>query len=240
MRVHRFAFGVLGMGVSALVVSACEVYVVRTQPPAASVYRAPPPPPPPAPAPVRVVRAAPPPPLPRPVRVRRVGIAASSRPTTPAAEDSETTTAPSLCLDPGAATVGDCDGAKVADATCTPSPHLAQKCAAFKTYLDPKVAAAAVACVSALTAAQACDVAGPAECLRGALERACPDSALVQLCQVAATSCKITATECTAMLSGLNDQGQQDVAQCVSQGCAAGLYACVSALGSAPTSSAFH
>jgi hypothetical protein len=51
-----------------------------------------------------------------------------------------------------------------------------------------------------------------------------------QLCQIAAGPCKTTATDCTAVISGLDDQGQQAIAQCVAQGCAAGLSACVDGL----------
>ncbi len=218
MRLYRLALGVGAAGACALAVCACEVYVVGARPPAASVYVPPPP------------RTAPPGPAPRP-RVRRVAIAASTT--------ADAGMSPG-CFDPGAAVVGNCDSMKAAEATCASSPRLEQKCAAYKLYLDPKVAAAAVACVVALPSTESCDGAGASACERSALARACPDSALVQLCQVAATSCKITTTECTAMLSGLNDQGQQNVAQCVAQGCAAGLYACVESLGSMPGSSAFH
>ncbi|MDP9035712.1 MAG: hypothetical protein M3O50_12980, partial [Myxococcota bacterium] len=73
-------------------------------------------------------------------------------------------------------------------------------------------------------------------CGRTALAQACPDSSVAQLCGIAATACKSSAADCTAMISGLNDSGKQRVAQCVAQGCTAGLASCVDAL--LPTSNA--
>jgi hypothetical protein len=145
--------------------------------------------------------------------------------------------APAACLDTGATTVGDCAAIAV-PAGCTAAPTIQQKCNAFKTYFSPKVAAAAVSCLAALPASQACDATHTSACARTALAQACPAAALGQLCQIAATPCKTTATDCTATLSGLSDQGQQAVAQCVAQGCTAGLAACIDALAASTAASA--
>src|SRR5262249_18032540 len=116
------------------------------------------------------------------------------------------------CLDANAATAGDCSALP---ATCTPGPSAQARCNSFKTYFTPKVAAAAVACLTALPAAQRCDATQAANCGHAALTQACAVPAVAQLCQIAATPCKTTAADCTTALSGLNDQGQQTVAQCV-------------------------
>jgi hypothetical protein len=84
--------------------------------------------------------------------------------------------------------------------------------------------------MNALSSKQVCDATNASACGKAALAQACPDPELGQLCQIAATSCKSTPAECTSLLSGLNDQGKQQVAQCVSQGCQAGLYSCVEGL----------
>ncbi|MGH7271904.1 MAG: hypothetical protein ACREJ3_15855, partial [Polyangiaceae bacterium] len=62
------------------------------------------------------------------------------------------------------------------------------------------------------------------------LGQACADQAVAQICQIAATPCKTSAGDCAVMLSGLNSQGQQMVAECVAQGCTLGLFACIDAL----------
>jgi hypothetical protein len=103
--------------------------------------------------------------------------------------------------------------------------------------LSPKVSAAAVACMTGLSSKQACDASQSDDCAKAALAQACPDSTVAQLCAVALTACKTSAGDCTSMLSGLNDQGKQQVAQCVAQGCSAGLYACIQGL---TTTSAKH
>jgi hypothetical protein len=111
--------------------------------------------------------------------------------------------------------------------SCASSPTAQQKCNAFKVYFSPKVAAAAVACVTALSSQQTCDASLSDGCAKTALAQACPDSSVAQLCGIAATACKTTPSDCTSMLSGLNNQGKQQVAQCVAQGCPAGLSACI-------------
>jgi hypothetical protein len=118
------------------------------------------------------------------------------------------------------------------DPTCAPSKTAQMKCAAYKTYFTPRVGAAAVACMIALSSKQACDALQTDNCGKSALVQACPDASVAQLCAVAASSCKSAAAECTSMLSGLNDQGKQLVAQCVAQGCTAGLYGCIQGLAS--------
>ncbi len=138
------------------------------------------------------------------------------------------------CLDTGAATVGDC-GAMQAATACSTAPTPQQKCNAYKTYFAPKIAAAAVSCLTALTSAQVCDATQVSACGRTALAQACPAPAVSQLCQIAAGPCKTSAGDCTAIISGLDDQGQQAVAQCVAQGCSAGLSACIDGLASTST-----
>ena len=145
-------------------------------------------------------------------------------------------TAPT-CLDTGAATVGDC-AAVQAPATCASAPSPQQKCNAYKNNFIPKVAALTVACMRGLNSAQVCDTTSISTCARTALSQACPAPAVAQLCTIAATPCKTTTADCTSVLSGLSDQGQQTVAQCVAQGCAAGLSACIDGLATANTSAA--
>jgi hypothetical protein len=84
--------------------------------------------------------------------------------------------------------------------------------------------------MTALSSKQVCDATNAYGCGKTALMQACPDSTLGQLCSIAASSCKSTAAECTSLLSGLNEQGREKVAQCVAQGCTAGLYSCVEGL----------
>jgi len=105
-----------------------------------------------------------------------------------------------------------------------------KKCGAYKAYFDPKVAAIAVACVTSLSSSQVCDPAQPLLCAKSALAQACADPSVVQLCRIAATSCKITPGECSALLSGLSEGGQEAIAQCVAQGCPEGLGGCIDGL----------
>jgi hypothetical protein len=96
--------------------------------------------------------------------------------------------------------------------------------------MDPKVAAAAVNCMEAMTSEQICHAMGSYDCGKQALSEACADTGLSQMCEIAAKSCKTTANDCTALLSGLNDAAKQEVARCISRGCQAGLYSCVEGL----------
>ncbi len=122
--------------------------------------------------------------------------------------------------------------------SCPTAPTAVQKCNAYKAYFAPKVAAAAVSCLTGLTSAQVCDTTQVSACAKTALAQACPAPAVGQLCQIAAASCKATPADCTAALSGLSDQGQQAVAQCVATGCAGGLYACIDGLAGASATAA--
>jgi hypothetical protein len=139
------------------------------------------------------------------------------------------------CFDTGAATAGDC-AALQAPSGCAPVPTPLQKCSAYKAYFQPKVAAAAVSCMTGLSGTQACDATQTSSCAKTALARACPDPSVAQLCQIAAGPCKTTATDCAATISGLNDQGKQMVAQCVATGCTAGLSACIDGLSTSAVS----
>jgi hypothetical protein len=137
-------------------------------------------------------------------------------------------TAPSAaCLDNGPATVGDCGAARPPDPSCLGASLTQQRCAASKAYFAPKVAAAAVSCMTALSSQAVCDPSQSDNCAKAALAQACPDSSVAQLCGIAAASCKSNASDCTALLSGLTNQAKAQVAQCVAQGCSAGLYACI-------------
>jgi hypothetical protein len=199
--------------------TACQVYVDGP-----AKHPAPAPPPPPvaqqaAPAaPPKEVKVA-------PMHLHGPGVAPAGGGTAPPA---------ATCLDTSAAAVGDC-AAMQASTACPAAPTPLQKCNAYKTYFAPKVAAAAVSCLTALTSAQVCDATQVAACGRAALAQACPAPGVAQLCQIAAGPCKTSATDCTAVISGLDDQGQQAIAQCVAQGCSAGLSACIDGLPSTST-----
>jgi hypothetical protein len=155
---------------------------------------------------------------------------ASIPPATSTPAPSATTYVPAACLDTGATPVGDCSAIKLPDATCGHSSAARPKCDAYKTYFDAKIAAIAVSCVTSLSSRQLCDASQPLLCAKTALAQACADPSVVQLCQIAATSCKITPGECSALLSGLNDGGQQAIAECVAQGCPTGLGGCIDGL----------
>jgi len=222
MKIDRTLFLVL---TGSLAGAGCEVYV--------NEHPKPPPAAPAAATPVKpavVARQQPPaPPAPpsKVVPLRR--LAGGGAAPTPSGGGT-TPPAPSTCLDTGAATIPDCGAMQAADSSCAPFPFPQQKCSAYKTYFDPKVAAVAVSCMTALNGKQVCDGSQSYNCGKAALVQACPDSTLAQLCAIAATSCKSTASDCTALLSGLNDQGKDQVAQCIAQGCSAGLYSCIEGL----------
>jgi hypothetical protein len=218
-----------------LSVAACHVYVRDPY----ATYQ----PPPPRPRPAVVVRPAPPAPAPEPsppqpsrATVRytpappSATVTATSPESTPSALSTPASTPPAACLDTGPAPVGDCSAIKPPDASCGRSSSASQKCNAYKTYFDAKIAALAVTCVTALSSKQVCDPSQPLICAKTALAQACADPSVVQLCQIAATSCKITPGECSALLSGLNETGQETLAQCVAQGCPAGLGGCIDGL----------
>jgi hypothetical protein len=126
--------------------------------------------------------------------------------------------------------VGDCAAIKAPSGSCAGFSALQQKCNAYKNNFGSKVAAAAVSCLSGLNATQLCDATQPIACAKAALAQSCPDPNVAQLCQIAAGPCKASAADCTSMLSGLNSQGQQAIAQCVAQGCGSGLAGCIDAL----------
>jgi hypothetical protein len=231
MKIDRSLFLVL----TGTLAGGCHIYVDEPARPA------PPPPPAPtaqvapgapaAPAPPAAPAAAKPAPKPIPVVLHggTHGATPAPAPTTPAPAPAPTP-APAACLDGNVTTVPDCAGMKAPDTTCAPFPFPQQKCAVYKTYFSPKVAASAVSCMNALSSKQVCDATYAYNCGKTALAQACPDNEVSQLCGIAATSCKSTSAECTSLLSGLNDQGKQKVAQCVASGCQAGLYSCIEGL----------
>jgi hypothetical protein len=218
-------FVLVGVGLPGA--AGCHVYV--DEPAKSPQTAAAPPAPAPKPAPAPVAPAAPA--KPEKVVPLRLHGAAPSGGATP-------TPAPA-CLDTGAATAGDC-AALQAPSGCTPAPTPLQRCTAYKAYLQPKVAASAVSCMTALSGTQVCDATQTSACAKTALAQACPDPSVTQLCQIAATPCKTNATDCAATISGLNDQGKQMVAQCVATGCSAGLSACIDALATPAAVSSKH
>ncbi|HEY6464112.1 MAG TPA: hypothetical protein VIY73_28280 [Polyangiaceae bacterium] len=133
------------------------------------------------------------------------------------------------CLDTESTAVPDCNEVRVAP-SCGIRSFVQQECKTYKTYMDAKVAAVAVGCMASLSPAQLCDASNTYACGKQALSEACADDELTQLCQIAAKSCRTTANDCTALLSGLSDTGKTKVAECISHGCQAGLYSCVEGL----------
>jgi hypothetical protein len=133
------------------------------------------------------------------------------------------------CLDTGAGTIPECGNLKL-EAGCPIRSFVLQKCNTYREILDPSVATVAVDCLGRMSSKQLCDASNTYNCGKQALSEACPDSELAQLCSIAATSCKTSATDCTALLSGLNDGAKQQVARCIATGCHAGLYSCVEGL----------
>ena len=145
-------------------------------------------------------------------------------PTTPIPPPPAPQPTPSACLDSSAATVPACTS------TCSSNPFVAQRCATYAADFDSKVATQAIGCMNALTGASACDSMQAYNCGKIALNKACSDPTVAQLCQIAATPCKVAQPDCVTMLSGLNSTGQDAVAQCVAKGCQAGLYSCIEGL----------
>jgi hypothetical protein len=133
------------------------------------------------------------------------------------------------CLDASIVRVPECSNLKIAS-SCAIRSFVIQKCNTYRDAFDPSVAAVAVDCMDRLSSRQLCDATNTYDCGKQALSEACPDTELAQLCAVAATSCSTTASDCTALLSGLNDSAKQQVARCISTGCHAGLYSCVEGL----------
>jgi hypothetical protein len=214
MKIDRSALLLVASAGMLAGLAACEVIVDK--PPASPTKTVAPPPPPAA-------QAAPA--QPKEVKVVPMHLHGSG----PAPAGGGTVAPAAACLDTGAATVGDC-AAMQASTACPAAPTPLQKCNAFKTYFAPKVAAAAVSCLTALSSTQVCDPTQISACGHSALAQACPAPGVAQLCQIAAGPCKTSATDCTTVISGLDDQGQQAVAQCVAQGCAAGLSGCIDGL----------
>ena len=226
MKIVRSAlFLALPAGVLLVSIAACQVIVDE---PAKNPHPAPPPPP------TAANQAAPA----APAAPKEVKVAPMHLHGPQGAPSGGGSVAPAAaCLDTGAATVGDC-AAMQASTACSTAPTPVQKCNAYKTYFAPKVAAATVACLTGLSSTQVCDPNQVSGCAHAALAQACPAPAVAQLCQIAAGPCKTTASDCTSALSGLDDQGQQAVAQCVAQGCSTGLLACIDGLAASNSATA--
>jgi hypothetical protein len=249
MKIDRTLFLVL-TGALAATTGACIVEHDHTPPPPAP----PPPPPPPAVHPKPILLGfRPPPPKPRPhpfplppLHFPGVNVQPSPGPSpappapTPAATDGGAAppqpTPANACLDQGSVPVPACQ-LQPLGASCTGSTFPAQRCQTYSQDFDPKVAAAAVGCMNKLTSQQLCDSSQVYACGNEALQQACNDPTTTQLCQIAATPCKVGAEDCVVMLSGLNNNGQDIVAQCVAQGCGngAGLYSCIEGMGATST-----
>jgi hypothetical protein len=222
MKVDRSLFLVLTGTLSA---GACQVYVGDDKPktPQAAAPGTQPPP--------TANPSTPTAPPATPQRVVNLKLEGHGATTPPAPSGGSTPPPPSpSCFDNAAATIPDCASMQPADSSCAPFPFVQQKCAGYKAYLNPKVAAAAVSCMTALTSKQVCDATYAYNCGKSALAQACPDPTVAQLCQIAAAPCRTSASDCASMLSGLNDQGKQTIAQCVAQGCQYGLYSCIEGL----------
>lgn len=134
------------------------------------------------------------------------------------------------CLDSASAELPDCETVRRPLARCSLDTTPRQRCSGYRAYFDPKVAVSAISCLSSLSSRDLCDPARASDCAKIALAEACLDSSVDQLCQIAETPCKTTSSACAATLSGLNDQGQQLVAECVAHGCSGGIDGCVDAL----------
>jgi len=231
MTIHRPIFLV---ATSALAVAACQVYVGNDKPKSPTAATAPttgqPSPATPAlhPLPAQGGAASPPPVRPIAVNLGHFGDGRTVAP--PAGGGSTPSPTPSGCLDANATTVPACSSVPAADSSCSTNTVPQQKCTAYTANFDPKVAAAAISCMSSMSSKQLCDATQATNCAHTALAQACPDATVAQLCGIAATSCHASATDCTSMLSGLNDQGKQQIAQCIAQGCSGGLQACIDAL----------
>lgn len=135
------------------------------------------------------------------------------------------------CWDANASHAFDCSNVPASSAC--PNGSAQQRCQAAKSFYNPKVAAATVACLDTLSASQSCDPAIASACAETALKHACILGLVIQVCKVAATNCHTTPNTCYPVLSGLNQDGQTAVAECVAQGCPGGLTGCIDALGSA-------
>jgi hypothetical protein len=135
------------------------------------------------------------------------------------------------CFDATASSTDDC-AALGAGTSCAASSQT--RCTSYRRYLEPKIASAAYACIHALPQAQACDTAAADQCAKAALGRACADSEVTDLCDIAATPCQTTPQACSALLSGLSDDGKERAARCVGRGCTGGLDACIAELASPP------
>ena len=133
------------------------------------------------------------------------------------------------CLDQGSVAAPTCSASLTS--SCSGNAFPMQRCQAYLQYFDPKVGANAVNCMNGL-GANSCDAQHAYDCGKAALAQSCPDNTTTaQLCQIAAGPCKVAANDCVTMLSGLNSNGQDAVAQCVAGGCSAGLYSCIEGLG---------
>lgn len=230
MTIHRPLFLV---ATSALAAAACQVYVGSDQPKtptakAAPTVHQPAPATPAGQPPAQGSSAGTTPVRPIPVHLGHFGAGGSAPP--PSGGGSTPSPTPSGCLDANATTVPACTSLPAADASCSTNTVPQQKCAAYAAYFDPKVAAAAISCMGSMSSKQLCDATQATNCAHTALAQACPDATVAQLCGIAATSCHASSADCTSMLSGLNDQGKQQVAQCIAQGCSGGLQACIDGL----------
>jgi hypothetical protein len=215
--------------------------IIVEEPPPRAASNAPPPrpappPPRPAPPPPRPDPPAPPPPAPPPAPMparppgRTLTLHLGGRAAPPAPPPASTPAPPGACLDSSAAVVPDCSTIPAPSPSCSGFSASQTHCIGYKNNFDSKVAAVMVACLASSSARQLCDATRASTCAQQALAEACPDPDVVPLCQIAAGPCKSTPAACSSMLSGLNNQGQQAVAKCVSTGCASGLAGCLEAL----------
>ena len=229
MKVDRSLFHVLTATIAA---SAVACVVKEYQPP---------PPPPPAPPPPAAQTPAPATNAANPhIRPLREGPVANNQPAPaphivpiephpgPAPTPTPPAPTPGACLDQGGMTAPSCSSSLTS--SCSGNAFPMQRCQAYLQYFDPKVGANAINCMNGL-GSNMCNSQSDYNCGKAALAQACPDNTTAQLCQIAAGPCKVSSSDCVAMLSGLNSAGQDAVAQCVAGGCSAGLYSCIEGLG---------
>lgn len=167
------------------------------------------PPPPPPPPPPPSASAAPPAPPPPP-------------PAGPVCDDSVASTVIPDCPGPGLPAVeGGCGS------------FASIRCNDLKTAMKPKVAAAAVSCITKLNGQERCDANRVQLCGHLALENACPDvshadagadTPVTKMCQAIIDGCgpspiAPSMSECRQLLSGMTDAGREKTRKCMATHC---------------------
>ncbi|MBX3185507.1 MAG: hypothetical protein KF819_00775 [Labilithrix sp.] len=162
---------------------------------------------------------------PKPVAAVETADAAPPPPPAPAAPACDDTTgSPGDCPPPGFPTF---------EGGCGSFAHT--RCNEFKQAFKPKVAQAAVECLTKLTAAQRCDPVRVNLCGHLALTNACPEpesangadagsSVVVSTCQAIAQKCGASPiapspVECKQLLAGMTEKGRERTSACMKTHC---------------------